>query len=238
MWQAGRQNITLVENEVHVWKADLKVDAKKAKAFWTTLSKEEKERADRFRFTEHRTYFIASRGILRQLLSRYLSLPAGSFFFSYGKQGKPELTQFPELQFNVSHSRGHALFAFAKNESVGVDLEFIDSTIEFEVIAPRFFSKNEATTLLGLPIERQPAVFFNCWTRKEAFIKAKGGGLSIPLDQFEVTLLENDPAKLLAIDWAPEEVELWSMFSFFPEKEMVGSLAIKYRVERVVFYDF
>ncbi len=238
MWQAGRQNITLVENEVHVWKADLKVDATKAQAFWATLSKEEKERADRFKFAEHRNYFIASRGILRALLSRYLSFSASSFAFDYGSQGKPDLVQFPDFQFNVSHSKGHALFAFAKKEAVGVDLEFIDPAIEFEVIAPRFFSKNEATTLLDLPIERQPAVFFNCWTRKEAFIKAKGGGLSIPLDQFEVTLLENDPAKLLAIDWAPEEVEQWSMFSFFSERDMVGALAIKCKVERVVFYDF
>ena len=238
MWQAGRQNITLVEKEIHVWKADLQIDVEQIELFWATFSKEEKARADRFKFAEHRTYFIASRGILRQLLSRYLSSPASSFIFNYGKQGKPELSQFPELQFNVSHSKGHALFAFAKNSSIGVDLEYVDPSIEFEVIAPRFFSKNEATTLLNLPIERRPAVFFNCWTRKEAFIKAKGGGLSIPLDQFEVTLLENDPAKLLAIDWAPEEVEQWSMFSFFPERDMVGALAIKSKVEQVVFYDF
>lgn len=238
MWQAAGQNITLGEKEVHVWKANLQIDFEQTETFWATLSIEEKARADRFRFKEHRLYFIASRGILKQLLSKYLSQPPGSFIFSYEAQGKPKLEQFPTLQFNVSHSKGYALFAFAKNEPIGVDLEFIDPSIEFKVIAPRFFSKNEATTLLDLPIERQPNVFFNCWTRKEAFIKAKGGGLSIPLDQFEVTLLENEPAKLLAVDWAPEEVEQWSMFSFFPKKEMVGALAIKSEVERVLYYSF
>lgn len=202
------------------------------------LSIEEKERADRFKFQEHRNHFITARGILRTLLSKYLSLQPTDFTFNYGEQGKPTLRQFPQLQFNVSHSKSYAIFAFAKNEPIGVDLEYIDPSIDFEVIAPRFFTKNETTTLLDLPANRRPAVFFNCWTRKEAFIKAKGGGLSIPLDQFEVTLLENEQSELLSIDWEPEEVKLWSMFSFIPEKDMVGALAIKAKIKAIRYFNF
>ena len=110
--------------------------------------------------------------------------------------------------------------------------------IAFELIAPRFFSKNEAATLLSLPQEQQPAVFYNCWTRKEAFIKAKGGGLSIPLDQFEVTLLMEDAPKLLAINWAMEEVENWDLHSFHLEEGVIGALIVEGRFDVVQFYEF
>ena len=238
MWTDPPQNVMLKEKEVQVWKADLQTSLTQRAEFWNLLSEEEKERADRFKFREHRNYFIAARGVLRTLLSKYLSLDPKDLAFSYGEQGKPGLRQFPQLQFNVSHSKNFAIFAFAKNEPIGVDLEYIDPSIDFAVIAPRFFTKNEATTLLDLPTNRRPAVFFNCWTRKEAFIKAKGGGLSIPLNQFEMTLLENEPAKLLSIDWEPEAVKLWSVFSFIPEKDMVGALAIKAPIEVVSYFDF
>ena len=238
MWQTSPPNIALPSKDIHVWKASLQVDAEQAEKFWKTLSKEEKARAHRFRFPEHRDYFIAARGILRALLHKYLPLQPVDFEFSYGAQGKPSLEQFPDLQFNVSHSRGVALFAFAKCGDIGVDIEYVDPAIEFELIAPRFFSKNEAATLLDLPVDRRPAVFFNCWTRKEAFIKAKGGGLSIPLDQFEVTLLEEDVPKLVTIDGALQEVHQWSLFSFFPERGMIGALAIKAKPEEVRYFSF
>lgn len=237
-WQAMPNELAILESEVHVFKANLIINAAQENTFWATLSAEEKARANRFRFPVHRAYFIAGRGILRRLLGQYLNVLPQDLQFEYGPQGKPFLNNFPDFKFNISHSKHHILLAFSKKNTIGVDVEVIDSTIEFEIIAPRFFSKNEATTLLNLPYEQQPTVFYNCWTRKEAFIKAKGGGLSIPLDQFEVTLLPEDAPKLLAIDWAMEEVENWQMFSFNLEKEVIGALIVEGKIERVGYFNF
>ena len=241
MWQKAPENIVLPSDQIHIWRASLDVVQDVEKAFWETLSQKERERAERFRFPTHRSQFIVGRGILRQLLGKYLHQSPETIQFSYGDQGKPFLAKANQkssnLNFNISHSNGFAIFAFAEKMTFGVDLELIDPNIEFEVIAPRFFSKNEASALFSLPVEKQAEAFFNCWTRKEAFIKACGGGLSIPLDQFEMTLLPGDPPKLLAIDWSPEEVADWSVFSFLPEKNMVGALAVKAKSTEVFFFD-
>lgn len=238
MWKIPTDDLKISTSEVHVWKADLGVDAALEAEFWDTLSEEEKKRADRFRFPIHRAYFIAGRGILRQLLGQYLGVPAVSLQFDYGSQGKPFLVDFPNFKFNISHSKHHILLAFSKKNTIGVDVEVIDPTIEFDVIAPRFFSKNEATTLLNLPLAQQPTVFYNCWTRKEAFIKAKGGGLSIPLDQFEVTLLPEDAPKLLTINWAMEEVNHWNLHSFYLEDGVLGALIVYGENERISYFDY
>ena len=238
MWQSSPTNIVLSPTDIHVWKASLDIVPSLQDKLWLTLSEEEKTRANRFRFPHLRIRYIAARGILRRLLAQYLSVSAESIHFEYGEQGKPFLSDFPNFKFNISHSHDFVVFALAKNMTLGVDVEFINPEIDCEVIAPRFFSKNEAATLLALPPIDRPPIFFNCWTRKEAFIKAKGGGLSIPLDQFEVTLLPNDTAKLLAIDWAPEEVENWSVFSFSVNEEFVGALMTDEVVGKVFYFNF
>jgi len=238
MWLTSPENIVLSPSEIHVWRANLDINLSLQKKFWTTLSDDEKRRAERFRFSHLRVHYIASRGILRQLLSRYLSVSTQSLRFEYGEQGKPSLADFPHFQFNISHSENQLVLAFAQEITLGIDVEFINPKTDFEVIAPNFFSKNEADTLLAQVPEDRPQVFFNCWTRKEAFIKAKGGGLSIPLDKFEVTLLSNDTPRLLAIDWAPEEVENWSTFSFKTGEGFVGALMTDGEVKEVCFFDF
>jgi 4'-phosphopantetheinyl transferase len=231
VWRAVPERLKLLANEIHVFKANLVIDPALETIFWATLSADEKTRANRFRFPIHRAYFIAGRGILRRLLGQYLNVLPQDLQFEYEAQGKPFLVGFSNFKFNISHSKHHILLAFSQKKTIGVDVEVIDPKIEFEVIAPRFFSKNEATTLLALPRTQQPAVFYNCWTRKEAFIKAKGGGLSIPLDQFEVTLLPEDAPKLLAINWAMEEVDNWELFSFHLEKNVVGALIVEGKVD-------
>lgn len=237
-WQKMPKSLELLKSEIHVFKANLEIGLNLENHFWKILTEEEKKRADRFRFPIHRAYFIAGRGILRQLLGRYLTILPQDLQFEYGPQGKPFLTHFLDFQFNISHSKNHILLAFSKKNTIGIDVEVINPKIEFDIIAPRFFSKNEATTLLALPIEEQPAVFYNCWTRKEAFIKAKGGGLSIPLDQFEVTLLPEDEPKLLAINWAMEEVENWYLYSFFLEENVVGALIVEGKTEEIRYFEF
>jgi 4'-phosphopantetheinyl transferase len=139
------------------------------------------------------------------------------------------LSNVDEIKFNVSHSHGVALIAFARNREVGIDLERIVPDIEHEQIAKRFFSPNECAILGEIPNEKLRAeAFFNCWTRKESYIKARGEGLSsIPLDQFEVSLIPGEPAKLLKYDDLPQEVNRWSFKEIQPAHEFVASLAVE-----------
>ena len=141
MWESRPNHLQLLPQEIQLWKANLDITDDLVSEFWATLSDSEKSRANRFRFPQHRRHFIAGRGILRHLLSQYLQLPAMDFLINYGPQGKPFLPDFPDFSFNISHSKNHALLAFAQKMTIGVDVECLDPTIEFEVIPPNFFSK-------------------------------------------------------------------------------------------------
>ncbi|HTF28372.1 MAG TPA: 4'-phosphopantetheinyl transferase superfamily protein, partial [Flavitalea sp.] len=152
--------------------------------------------------------------------------------------GKPGIANSNALQFNITHSQNVALFAFTKKFTIGIDVEFVNPDIEVKDIAKNFFSTNEIMNLLALPVKQQALGFFNCWTRKEAFIKAVGEGLSFPLDKFEVSLEPGKPAKLLATHWEPAAVSKWSMYSMSPEPNFVGSLAIEGLVEQVEFWNW
>ena len=238
MWQSYSEKFSLPLSDIHLWKANLSIDQTLQAELWLTLSDEEKLRANRLKFPHLRVRYVAARGILRRLLSQYLSVSAVDIKINYGKQGKPFLMNFPNFKFNLSHSEDLAVFAFSKSMTLGIDVEYINKEIDIESIVPRFFSKNEAASVLGLTPDKRPAAFFNCWTRKEAFIKAKGGGLSIPLDQFEVSLLPGDTPEILAINWAPEEVKSWSVFSFNMQKGFVGALMTNEKVNQVSFLNF
>lgn len=172
------------------------------------LSADERERAARFHFLKDREHFIAARGLLRLLLSRYLDLPPQQLSFSYSPYGKPALAgerDCTSLRFNVSHSHGVALYAFTLEREVGVDVEYIRQDVVGESIAEHFFSAQEVTSLRALPAGVQPQAFFNCWTRKEAFIKARGEGLSFPLDQFDVSLVPGEATALISTRNDPQE---------------------------------
>ncbi len=190
----------LLPRTVDVWREELDVSAEQIMNFYAQLSDDEKARAERFRFPHLKHRYIAGRGILRVLSGRYLGMAAKELVFAYGEQGKPYLPDFPNFQFNISHADTQAIFAFAEGSAVGVDVEFIDPEVECEKLAPRFFSANEARKLMALPKAKRAAAFFSCWTRKEAFIKYHGGGLSIPLDSFEVAFLPGEEVKVLTTD--------------------------------------
>ncbi len=155
------------------------------------LSAEERERAGRFRFDRDRNRFTACRGILRELLGLK---PRENLV--YGEFGKPRL-QDSEIRFNVSHSHGMGMIAITRGREVGCDIERIDPSFADENIPERFFSPYEVKALRALPARDQCEAFFRCWTRKEAFIKACGMGMSLALDSFDVTLEPNRPAALL-----------------------------------------
>ncbi len=238
MWLNPPDSLILSEEEAHIWRADLELNESSQGSFLKLLSSDEKNRAQKFRFTKDSRNFIAARGILRSLISKYLEINPAEISFQYSEFGKPLFANNNSLHFNISHSQNIALFAFTKKFNIGVDVEFVNPNIEVKDIATKFFSANEIMNLFALPEQEQTLGFFNCWTRKEAFIKAVGEGLSFPLDKFEVSLEPDKPAKLLATHWEPKAVSKWSMYSILPGSNFVGSLAIEGLIEQVKFWNW
>ncbi|HEY0378614.1 MAG TPA: 4'-phosphopantetheinyl transferase superfamily protein [Pyrinomonadaceae bacterium] len=216
-------------NEVHVWHADLDRTAERMPDLLQTLTPDEREKAGRFRFRKDRDRFVVARGLLRAILGDYLQVRPRQLRFTYGPHGKPSLpSEFGRgaLQFNLSHSQGQALYAVACRRRVGVDIEQVRSDFTCLEIAQRFFSSREVDVLRSLPPEKQTEAFFNCWTRKEAYIKARGEGLSLPLDQFSVSLAPGEPAALLSCGES-QEPSRWSLRGLEVGPGFVAALAVE-----------
>jgi len=213
-WSAPVAAPELAAEEVHVWRASLSTDEATLRNLESTLAEQEKARAARFIFEQDRDRYIAARGILRDVLGKYLRCAPQSIEFDYGSYGKPALARAasrPVICFNLSHSHALAVVAIGREREVGIDVELIRPEFAGEEIARRYFSAKEIAELIGLPAELRAEGFFLCWTRKEAYIKAKGDGLQIPLDSFDVSLSPGRPATLSSVD-APH----WSIESFVP----------------------
>jgi 4'-phosphopantetheinyl transferase len=228
-WTSPPLDLTLDLGEIHVWRVSLDQTESCLQSLQQTLSTDERTKADRFRFPKDRSQFIVSRGALRAILSRYLNISSHILRFDYNPYGKPSLivTQGGNtLRFNLSHSRGMALIAITKNRDIGVDIEGINPNFSCLEIAEKFFSPLENSVLRSLPEHLQATAFFTCWTRKEAYIKAVGKGLSIPLNQFDVSLAPGEPAALLNVEGNPEEASKWSLIELFPSSDMVAAVAV------------
>lgn len=210
-WQRPSGDVQLSTGDVHVWRVLFDRFAGKAEVFLAVLSDEERDRAERFHFESGRVQYIVTRTALRMTLARYTGIDPRNLQFEYSSHGKPSLAGVESLQFNVAHSGGLALIAVAKEGLVGVDVEARRRDFAGQRIADRFFSAREAGALRNLPIDQQEQAFLNCWTRKEAYIKARGDGLSCPLDSFDVTLAPGEPAKLLHVKNDPDEATRWNL---------------------------
>jgi 4'-phosphopantetheinyl transferase len=217
----------LPPGDVHVWRASLDRPEATTDRLFLTLAPDEMRRARRFHFLEDRHHYIAGRGILRALLGAYLGRPPSELSFGYNAFGKPVLAGEPSLRFNLSHSRGLALYAVAWGREVGVDVEHVRPDFAGEAIARRFFSAPEVAALKAVPIELRVVAFFDCWTRKEAYIKARGKGLAIPLDRFDVALTPGTPAAVLDDRDAPEEKGRWTLQGLAPGPGFAGALAVE-----------
>lgn len=184
--------------DVQVVTADLDAASPSQAELLDTLSGDERRRAARFVFDVHRRRFIAARGLLRRQLGAVLGEPPASLRFAYGSAGKPSLA-WPEkaLRFNLSHSGDRAVLAFSADFELGVDIEKTRDDVDHQAISERFFSPAERAALEREPAGRRSRAFFEIWTRKEAFIKARGGGLTIALDSFDVSL--GEPARVLRV---------------------------------------
>jgi 4'-phosphopantetheinyl transferase len=219
------------DDEVHVWRFHLDCNASDVLGMQQILSSDELTRANRFVFKLDRVRFIMARGMLRIILSRYFEKKPNQLRFNYSSYGKPSLADISGedmLRFNVSHSHGLAMYAVTRNREVGIDLERIIPGIEFEQIAKQFFSTRENIILREIPKGKaRERAFYNCWTRKEAYIKARGEGLSLRLDQFDVSLSPDKPAKLLKHYKHPHEVYRWSLKEIQPAQGYAASLVVE-----------
>lgn len=238
-WGTPPAVTALGEGEVHVWRASLRGDASGVEAFRKILDADELGRADRFHFERDRVRFVIARGVLRSILARYLRRPPGQVRFGYSPYGKPSLADAGgDLSFNVSHSNEVALYAFARGRDVGVDVEFIREDFAGMEIAGRFFSAREVAALRRLPAGLRTHAFFNCWTRKEAYIKARGEGLSHPLDCFAVSLAPGEPAAILSTEGDPSELSRWSLHELRPGPGYVAALALRGAPARISLWQW
>lgn len=235
-WPLPPAKPTLPPDELHVWVASLNRPQTQLDQFWRHLAEDERARANRFYFDHDREHYIVARGLLRQLLGSYLQLPAHQIAFVYGEHGKPELAAEQAqsgARFNISHAQGVALLAFTWHREVGVDIEQVRPLDDGEQIAERFFSKQEVAVFTAVPPEQKSQAFFNCWTRKEAFIKVIGEGLSCPLDSFDVTLKPGEPAELLQVKGSQEAAARWKLENLEPATGYAGAVIAEGREWRL-----
>jgi len=224
LWPLPPNAVGLHDDEVHVWlvnagSADIPQDLLAG-----SLSADERERAARFKFTKDRRLYVAAHAALRSLLADYLRVAADEIHLVLGAHGKPALAAplvVSGLEFNLSHSHEVALVAVARQRAVGVDVEFIKRKFSFDDLARRFFTTREVAALFELPQPLQREAFFKCWTSKEAFLKAKGTGLSGKLDEVAITLAADQQVRINA------SVPGWSLSELTPCIDYEGALVVQ-----------
>ena len=224
VWKAPPDLVPLAEDEVHVWCA--LVGRWNPEHLFDMLAHDERARAGRYRFERDRRRFVVGRGVLRVLLGRYLAIAPDRVDIRYEAAGRPYISAPEPIQFNLSHTRELVLYAFASNRPIGIDVEQVRDQPDALSIAERFFSRQESAALRALPVDRQVAGFLNCWTRKEAYLKALGEGLAMPLDRFDVSLEPGLPARLL-VESDPEAPRRWSLRALETITDHVSAICVR-----------
>ncbi len=213
---------------VVVWTVPLVQSAAVVARCADLLAPDEHARAGRYYFARDREHFVVARAALRLILAGCLGTKPALLQFNYSSAGKPSLApgQGRPLAFNLSHSHELALVAVTDGREVGVDVEHARELPELADIARRFFSPREAARLLALPVAEQPAAFFRCWTRKEAYLKARGDGIVAGLDRFDVSFLPGEPPALLRTLDDPAEAARWTLLDLSPAAGYAAAVAV------------
>jgi 4'-phosphopantetheinyl transferase len=238
-WDIGPEFPELVEGAVHVWIADLDWPQDRLRIFWELLSVEERERAKRFRFEDLQNRYIAAHGILRDILGRYLPDSKGALCFLTEDHGKPFLVvdgAASRLQFNLSHANRMAVYALAQARTIGVDIEAIHPIPELHSIAAAHFTSQERGLIESAPPAEKDLAFLTCWTRKEAYIKAVGRGLSIPLPSFDTFIPPGSPGRMLSADESPTPALRWWISDLPPIPSHVGAVALNGRPDKYSYW--
>ena len=220
-----------MESDIHIRAVWLVADDGSIRACRSLLSGEERDRADRFAYDDLRNEYQIAHAALRLLAADYLACRPHEIQLRFGRRGKPEFEARNEIRFNLAHSRTLALYAFVRGCEVGIDVENVRPRVDLEQVAKLCFSEAEVAELFSLSTEEERlTAFFRCWTRKEAYVKAVGEGLFLPLDQFQVTLCSPGPARFVHIGFDTREAQAWQLHHLAPAHDHVGALA--YRGER------
>lgn len=217
-WVEGPERPRAAGGEVHVWLLALDAPSKE-----TNLSPAERERAERFRFDRDRRRYIAAHAQVRELLGRYAGAEAASLRFAHTAHGKPYLPGSP-LRFNLSHAHELAILAVAREREIGCDIEYVSPDVRTGELAARFFSPAERAAFGSLEDQERHRAFFRCWTRKEAFVKARGEGLSLPLEDFDVSVTA--PARLLATRPDRADAGRWWLAGLSPGDDYEGAVCV------------
>ncbi|HEY0069552.1 MAG TPA: 4'-phosphopantetheinyl transferase superfamily protein [Chloroflexia bacterium] len=235
-WSPGPAAPTLSGNAIHVWRASLNPPEDYLQRLARTLSEDERDRSGRFYFEEDRRRFIVGRGVLREMLGRYLAVGPHELQFRYGPYGKPELAGDEALSFSVSHARHFALYAFTWGCKVGIDIEYIRPTDHMELIIERHFTAREKAVLQSLSGSRKLEAFFVCWTSKEAYLKANGRGLTQALESIDVALHPTEDTRMFSVNEASFDAASWSLQTIRPAVDYIGALAVARRGGEVSYW--
>lgn len=225
----------LQRDELHIWRANLDQSHAILAEFTATLSPDEQERVNRFRFPQHRQRSLASRGILRSILARYLHQPAEQLQFHYTDFGKPELahaTSASDLHFNVTHSEALGLFAIARSTAVGIDVEMRKPMPLLAQLIERYCSTAEQATIAAQPPNQQEQCFFYHWTAKEALTKATGRGIT---DLAKVQLRLTPQGVQGIYEQSPTNLN-WQVYLIEPKTDYVGAIADAAPTPRSCFF--
>jgi 4'-phosphopantetheinyl transferase len=225
------RRLTLPDDEVHLWRVDLEALRGQGSSWEKLLSSDEEARAARFRSPLDQHRYATTRGLLRRILAGYLDVAPSTLKFSYSEKEKPSLAEANSdaIAFNVSHSGGVSLLAFTRGREIGVDVEQIRRDFDLEAIARRFFSEHERREMFALAPEERFKAFYRCWTRKESYIKATGDGLSLPLHQFDVSIVPGERDALIATRPDSTEAAKWSMREVSAGQGYAAALCVKGR---------
>lgn len=243
-WQAAPSQLTIEENEVHIWRSPLDLPEDRVQKLKNLLSEDEIQRGDRFYKIEHQNRFVVCRAILRTILSRYLHVTPNELQFEYGNSGnqsggKPRLAEKcggDWLQFNLSHSHNLAVYGITKHHPVGIDLEYLRPFPNAIKIAERFFSQAEYQAIKSLSDREQLRAFYQIWTVKEAYLKATGEGIVGGLDQIEVSLSYNQTERLSTrINDSSSD---WNITNFIPAANYTSTVAVKMEEKSDNFIDY
>ena len=223
-----------LKNEVHIWCARLDLDELSVSCACQRLSGDERKQALQLRTPLLRAKFIVSRTLLRMLIAHLCDCAPDRIQFSYGEYGKPSVeNQFPSVQFNMSHSGDIAAYAFTAYDPLGLDIEQHRPMPDLEGIAFRFFNHSDFEELLHVSAPERVPSFFDCWVRKEAYVKGLGKGLSMPLDGFQVSFAPGQRTAVVTEHDDTEDSLAWSIVAFAPEVAYSGAVAVRRRTGKV-----
>ena len=240
-WQAAPNILKIDQDEIHIWLINLNESKSEINQIASLLSMDEFLRMERFRRKERRDSFAIVHGALHMILGNYLHVSPERINFKYDYHSKPTIspvTNNLNLDFNLSHSAEYAVIGIARNRRIGVDLELISTDRLSGRIPERFFSLREVRSLRSLPEKLQLKAFFACWTRKEAYLKARGSGLSLPLAEFTVSLAPGETPALLEMKSDPTEMARWSLIDLELPVGYCGAAAVEGRKYSVKYYHY